>query len=225
MRGEGSSPLTRGKPTRATWQGTHPGLIPAHAGKTHAAQAPASSARAHPRSRGENEKVTGECYPYPGSSPLTRGKRTPARRKILLTGLIPAHAGKTPIRAGRATSSRAHPRSRGENIFRGIIWPPPEGSSPLTRGKPTCAMHCARCIGLIPAHAGKTTAASTGGRTSRAHPRSRGENGQGSTSRRSGAGSSPLTRGKRQKRRPGDQGIGLIPAHAGKTQDATPCGP
>ena len=30
----GSSPLTRGKPTRATWQGAHPGLIPAHAGKT-----------------------------------------------------------------------------------------------------------------------------------------------------------------------------------------------
>ena len=50
----GSSPLTRGKPTRATWQGTHPGLIPAHAGKTAITGWRASRMRAHPRSRGEN---------------------------------------------------------------------------------------------------------------------------------------------------------------------------
>ena len=38
-------------------------------------------------------------------------------------------------------------------------------------------------------------------------------------------GSSPLTRGKRDARLLASVVAGLIPAHAGKTQDATPCDP
>ena len=50
----GSSPLTRGKPTRRALPIVRPRLIPAHAGKTRPRRAPGPSARAHPRSRGEN---------------------------------------------------------------------------------------------------------------------------------------------------------------------------
>ena len=52
---------------------------------------------------------------------------------------------------------------------------------------------------------------------SRAHPRSRGENFAGLKGKLSSAGSSPLTRGKPQRWNGPRGGIGLIPAHAGKT--------
>ena len=50
-----------------------------------------------------------------GSSPLTRGKQFRIKNAELETGLIPAHAGKTPEYHSVDEESRAHPRSRGEN--------------------------------------------------------------------------------------------------------------
>ena len=73
-----------------------------------------------------------------GSSPLTRGKRLEAAVVLLVLRLIPAHAGKTSRRADRAGQSRAHPRSRGENLFGVIGRGERIGSSPLTRGKRRC---------------------------------------------------------------------------------------
>ena len=73
-------------------------LIPAHAGKT-PPRCPGRHKRwAHPRSRGENRHGTHADGLSLGSSPLTRGK--PAHFAFLscLTGLIPAHAGKTSVR-------------------------------------------------------------------------------------------------------------------------------
>ena len=52
--GQGSSPLTRGKPVTHGGDGAPERLIPAHAGKTHRANTITSARRAHPRSRGEN---------------------------------------------------------------------------------------------------------------------------------------------------------------------------
>ena len=54
-----------------------------------------------------------------------------------------------------------------------------------------------------------------------AHPRSRGENAYQSRARDIFKGSSPLTRGKLNRRRHGQGGHGLIPAHAGKTQSSS----
>ena len=70
---------------------------------------------------------------------------------------------------------------------------------------------------LIPAHAGKTAGGRSRGGCSRAHPRSRGENFQAELEMIQERGSSPLTRGKRTRRRADRIGPGLIPAHAGKT--------
>ena len=113
--GGGSSPLTRGKPTRGIAPGSSPGLIPAHAGKT--GRRPASRPRcgAHPRSRGENCGDHDAAHVLAGSSPLTRGKPRrmgPAPRP---RGLIPAHAGKTSSPSRDRLARAAHPRSRGEN--------------------------------------------------------------------------------------------------------------
>ena len=72
-------------------------------------------------------------------------------------------------------------------------------------------------IGLIPAHAGKTSAASRVCIVMGAHPRSRGENPDRSSRLRYERGSSPLTRGKPIPVRRIDTRERLIPAHAGKT--------
>ena len=152
-----------------------------------------------------------------GSSPLTRGKRLDLVNYLALYGLIPAHAGKTTRRPILPYTSRAHPRSRGENAR---SWPssvPPEGSSPLTRGKRTSAARARSASGLIPAHAGKTWPGLGGWGGGWAHPRSRGENRGLLIAAHHHRGSSPLTRGKQHpKHRQGSRGR-LIPAHAGKT--------
>ena len=90
----------------------------------------------------------------------------------------------------------AHPRSRGENLVGGGFGGHGVGSSPLTRGKLGLVLHGLGGLGLIPAHAGKTTPPSTNSEPLRAHPRSRGENTTVSIAASTLGGSSPLTRGK-----------------------------
>ena len=153
------------------------GLIPAHAGKTSVFTLYLPWWRAHPRSRGENVTEALDLTGERGSSPLTRGKPCARIAIASMSGLIPAHAGKTYMQSERSTSKGAHPRSRGENRTRGIEVPGFQGSSPLTRGKLGDLEDVHARVRLIPAHAGKTISSPTTGRAIR--------------------GSSPLTRGKR----------------------------
>ena len=173
--------------------------------------------RAHPRSRGENLKATTESRSIPGSSPLTRGKPGVADEGQTDDGLIPAHAGKTPLPVVRAGWRRAHPRSRGENHRRHRAAIEAGGSSPLTRGKHAPPGAWLSHDGLIPAHAGKTSHHDLSKVRTWAHPRSRGENCLRYGGQNHVPGSSPLTRGKPHLAPPGPRGPGLIPAHAGKT--------
>ena len=73
---------------------------------------------------------------------------------------------------------------------------PTLGSSPLTRGKLNLETVTDEAVGLIPAHAGKTTFGARIAATAAAHPRSRGENLLGMKRAVNASGSSPLTRGK-----------------------------
>ena len=214
----GSSPLTRGKRGRGHNKTPHRGLIPAHAGKTGSAKKCPLPGTAHPRSRGENRLIHWPTRTLVGSSPLTRGKLAAQAVDPLRRGLIPAHAGKTSMRRKSPHTTRAHPRSRGENVKHLNHAIVAEGSSPLTRGKPPHAAVRIGCERLIPAHAGKTVVAETIDVALRAHPRSRGENAMLTVTWLTLPGSSPLTRGKhglvlRVRGHPG-----LIPAHAGKTR-------
>ena len=111
--------------------------------------------------------------------------------------LIPAHAGKTLGLISTDGITKAHPRSRGENIARDIEAWGDYGSSPLTRGK-------------LRAHERREM-------ERMAHPRSRGENQRSSDRDRAEGGSSPLTRGKLRAIAVVDLSDRLIPAHAGKT--------
>ena len=172
----GSSPLTRGKPWNGLDADGNPGLIPAHAGKTHALTRDFHVPGAHPPSRGENL-----CGAYLrgggwGSSPLTRGKLRGGPGRAASVRLIPAHAGKTWPSPARTCRPPAHPRSRGENDGTTRFNVDSTGSSPLTRGKLPPSTRPGRRARLIPAHAGKTSRAGGAPRAPSAHPRSRGEN-------------------------------------------------
>ena len=91
----GSSPLTRGKHNLVPALRDGQGLIPAHAGKTPPWIRRARASRAHPRSRGENDRGAHMAVAATGSSPLTRGKHITGALGVISGGLIPAHAGKT----------------------------------------------------------------------------------------------------------------------------------
>ena len=176
---------------------------------------------AHPRSRGENRETGRIRVRSLGSSPLTRGKHLVTAPEESWKRLIPAHAGKTPPAKRAGAASRAHPRSRGENLFSPFSLATRAGSSPLTRGKRN-QQGCPRARRrLIPAHAGKTTLNGAFCYAPQAHPRSRGENGVSPPVRSSPIGSSPLTRGKPQQAALAVHALRLIPAHAGKTSSPT----
>ena len=172
----GSSPLTRGKLTDLIPALAGIRLIPAHAGKTKRSDHTDPGPAAHPRSRGENVRARFFEGLYRGSSPLTRGKHRRRCPHGAAGGLIPAHAGKTTVAALALHGNAAHPRSRGENLGSTFGRDNPEGSSPLTRGKPLPprCRHIHRR--LIPAHAGKTASDRPFLACFPAHPRSRGEN-------------------------------------------------
>ena len=214
----GSSPLTRGKPHRRADQHRSARLIPAHAGKTRRGEKPLAAVGAHPRSRGENATSGTPSTAWCGSSPLTRGKRDNHRPTLRDRRLIPAHAGKTISRYAGRHDVAAHPRSRGENVFLDDTPVFGGGSSPLTRGKRVRGAVNVDDTGLIPAHAGKTICLGTTRSVAWAHPRSRGENKDLGHMKYLTSGSSPLTRGKLNRRDKPLATAGLIPAHAGKTR-------
>ena len=176
---------------------------------------------AHPRSRGENIFHGRAVFLHGGSSPLTRGKLRGVLDGDLDLRLIPAHAGKTVQPRCRTHRPGAHPRSRGENHTYRMRHLVATGSSPLTRGKRVSAQVVPNRLGLIPAHAGKTGPQWLMLSRGTAHPRSRGENTDGSVDEGIAQGSSPLTRGKLFRVRGHAAPLGLIPAHAGKTGRST----
>ena len=173
---EGSSPLTRGKHPEDHAARGWPRLIPAHAGKTSSTSPTSWPTWAHPRSRGENGGHGVSMRGTRGSSPLTRGKRAGGVMPAGIGGLIPAHAGKTRVSERRVERQWAHPRSRGENCRDRFRLGLRGGSSPLTRGKRSFRGRRHRGLGLIPAHAGKTSEETVTMPPPGAHPRSRGEN-------------------------------------------------
>ena len=155
-RAGGSSPRGRGKRRMVLTTGWPVRLIPARAGKTPVRYRRPDRRRAHPRAGGENWMPLQTLETICGSSPRGRGKR----RMVLTTGwpvrLIPARAGKTPVRYRRPDRRRAHPRAGGEN------WMPLQtleticGSSPRGRGKRAGPLLAGHAVRLIPAWAGKT---------------------------------------------------------------------
>ena len=126
-----------------------------------------------------------------------RGKHTSSKGETIATGLIPAHAGKTPFALRPWYRRSAHPRACGENLAARDEMATRAGSSPRMRGKRQLASQrpCFRV----------------------AHPRACGENSQERGAETADLGSSPRMRGKRVGWASWLEKPRLIPAHAGKT--------
>ena len=180
--------------------GTAVGLIPARAGNTDFTSDTGSRAGAHPRSRGEHGGRRHKHSNHQGSSPLARG--TPVLRDDLdaVQGLIPARAGNTRASSSSRYRRRAHPRSRGEHLFGGVVKVGVVGSSPLARGTRCRTTRGVPLVGLIPARAGNTAHFCSFLCRFRAHPRSRGEHMRPASPASTTQGSSPLARGTLHRR-------------------------
>ena len=193
----GSSPHTRGAQPVTMTLGNLAGIIPAYAGSTSEVVRYRSEKRDHPRIRGEHGDREALVDVGHGSSPHTRGARSPPPQTPGREGIIPAYAGSTRRRRGGPGRSSDHPRIRGEHWAGWGTALKPAGSSPHTRGarrrRPTPQSQTR----IIPAYAGSTAGGIHG--------------------RRCGGGSSPHTRGARSPppQTPGREGI--IPAYAGST--------
>ena len=91
------------------------GIIPAYAGSTSTAGTTASRRSDHPRIRGEHLLTVSCRSPREGSSPHTRGARSPVVEDKVPRRIIPAYAGSTHSRHGRYRMVWDHPRIRGEH--------------------------------------------------------------------------------------------------------------
>ena len=113
----GSSPHSRGTPQADFQKARKPGIIPAFAGNTAAAGGTSFSFRDHPRIRGEHSCFSGDAGGRPGSSPHSRGTLRLHAPKRHIRRIIPAFAGNTDLFTVDSTTTKDHPRIRGEHFL------------------------------------------------------------------------------------------------------------
>ncbi len=192
----GSSPLARGKVPCGPCAPGAPGIIPACAGKRKQMPRERNNSKDHPRLRGEKQQpARAEGFEL-GSSPLARGKGLPGTFLAVVLRIIPACAGKRQLFFLASAPPPDHPRLRGEKALGRVQKNPPQGSSPLARGKGYNSFCGTPPQGIIPACAGKRKIGSVTSFYFQDHPRLRGEKVVQSAQRHGSIGSSPLARGK-----------------------------
>ena len=96
----GSPPHTRGKVDGKSTGGKCVWITPAHAGKSAVAALQGPLSVDHPRTRGEKMAETTPARLRQGSPPHTRGKVALQVLNPEADGITPAHAGKSPGKAG-----------------------------------------------------------------------------------------------------------------------------
>ena len=218
----GSSPLSRGIPTRRGSYSPRSGIIPALAGNTRPSGQLLLSAPDHPRSRGEYPTPTSKIPGVVGSSPLSRGIRLGFGAVGDPVRIIPALAGNTRSPGTGMSSRRDHPRSRGEYAIPPCWLAHPDGSSPLSRGIQLILVTPQINERIIPALAGNTRGLPAPPEPHQDHPRSRGEYVWVARTDMPPLGSSPLSRGIRRSVPAWLDVHGIIPALAGNTTGSLP---
>ena len=215
---DGSSPLARGLLGGQAPPPRLQGIIPARAGFTVGGGVERDDGADHPRSRGVYADDNSAWGNEAGSSPLARGLRMTRRLDPMDRGIIPARAGFTILRRSYRHLARDHPRSRGVYLRYDGKDRRHDGSSPLARGLRggDAVVRAGRRI--IPARAGFTGGTVEHQARPGDHPRSRGVYPNASWRPSASAGSSPLARGLRCRRRHRGRACRIIPARAGFTQ-------
>ena len=154
----GSSPHTRGAPTKLQQTLYVPRIIPAYAGSTPPSARGRRRRMDHPRIRGEHWSHRFRRAQLRGSSPHTRG--APPSTETLSNGrrIIPAYAGSTSPSCPPSLRPSDHPRIRGEHQIHLNSTGDIRGSSPHTRGAPVAWTGNDVRERIIPAYAGSTPA-------------------------------------------------------------------
>ena len=134
-----------------------------------------------------------------------------------LPRFTPAHAGNTSSATYIKRSGWVHPRSRGEYKSDAHNLSGLRGSPPLTRGILFQMEQMSMSMRFTPAHAVNTTRYDLHDLPGKVYPRSRGEYIFDAGFGTFDLGSSPLTRGIREKAERLCPISGFIPAHAGNT--------
>ena len=173
--------------------------------------------RDHPRLRGEKCKFAPNTLTTQGSPPLTRGKVHLPFRPDVPRRITPAYAGKSHSTDSDESSTRDHPRLRGEKFASKDFFKPKPGSPPLTRGKASQAIIHMLDPGITPAYAGKSCRILPAVSCNEDHPRLRGEKRGTSTIAETKMGSPPLTRGKEITFAEARNLVRITPAYAGKS--------
>ena len=152
-----------------------------------------------------------------GPSPRVRGKPHASTGQYSDQGSIPARAGETCSRLGKATERRVHPRACGGNdiLRRGHI--AGQGPSPRVRGKHRSPIERVLSTRSIPARAGETQIPLRSQGRWRVHPRACGGNPCMATESAKMMGPSPRVRGKRTYLTLVSGIWRSIPARAGET--------
>ena len=152
-----------------------------------------------------------------GSSPHTRGARPALKYPVWPSRIIPAYAGSTGCGATATCPGRDHPRIRGEHLASLFQMLASRGSSPHTRGAPSCRYYRLRTHRIIPAYAGSTHDLIQAKERLWDHPRIRGEHVRRPGRMSRAPGSSPHTRGALPAQHAVWATVRIIPAYAGST--------
>ncbi|VEH26933.1 Domain of uncharacterised function (DUF2825) [Cellulomonas fimi] len=218
----GSSPHAgrRRASTRLRASGSR--LIPARGETTGSSPARTSATPAHPRTRGDDWRAAWRASSTAGSSPHA-GRRLPAAAAVYRgQGLIPARGETTVLPQGSRADQEAHPRTRGDDAGLNAEDMAARGSSPHAGRRPHGRHRRPRVERLIPAR-GETTAPSDRHATAtRAHPRTRGDDGDSTGDSDTEWGSSPHAGRRRTSPAKFTRARRLIPARGETTTRSTP---
>ena len=146
----------RGKGIQRCGHANQCGITPAHAGKSAMSVTPISESSDHPRTCGEKMCSAMEKDKATGSPPHMRGKEFFYPFTCIVSGITPAHAGKSGTVGTVGNAIGDHPRTCGEKISDKTVQVPEYGSPPHMRGKVALADLFKCHHGITPAHAGKS---------------------------------------------------------------------
>ena len=110
----------------------------------------------HPRMCGEKDKAKEMGATTKGSPPRMRGKVLREVVHHAAERITPACAGKSGRHALRHVLDGDHPRVCGEKLFQSPLLRLLLGSPPRVRGKGADHLRSEVCLGITPAHAGKS---------------------------------------------------------------------